>query len=153
MPPDRKHYAGPARTLQHRDEEKPCNYKSSLRSTFINPEEHTNFFPSEGPSVVGRREQARIREFKAIAEAEAQSREDSNGRLKTVGTYSASSHDAQRHHGEDTYKEVGGSFDVNFVVNRSKFSLFATAKSIREIRKIEQIHQWNVQTANDCTLC
>mmetsp|Transcript_12361 Transcript_12361/g.22904 ORF Transcript_12361/g.22904 Transcript_12361/m.22904 type:complete len:327 (-) Transcript_12361:245-1225(-) len=105
MPPSRKHYAGSARTLQHRDEEKPCDYRSSLRSTFVNPEEHSNFFPSEGSSVVGRREQARMQQFRNVAEVEALEREAEKGRIKAAGSYDPSSSDAQRHHGEDIYKE------------------------------------------------
>lgn len=106
MPPSRKHYAGPARTLQHRDEEKAVDYKSSLRSTFVNPETHINFFPSEGPAVTGNREQARMQQFRAIAEAEARGREEEKSRIKAAGSYEPSSLEAQRHHGEETYREV-----------------------------------------------
>lgn len=51
MPPS-KHFGGPARTVQHRDEEKAQDYASSLRSTFVNPESHSSFYPNEGPAVI-----------------------------------------------------------------------------------------------------
>lgn len=112
IPPSKKGYAGSARTLLHRDEEKPCDYKSSLRSTFVNPEVHSDFFPPEGPAVMGRRERARLEEFREIAEAEAKERDDEKSRQKAVGSYHPASHDAQRHHGEDTYRQqkVSGKF-------------------------------------------
>lgn len=51
-PPDKRGFPGPARTILHRDEEKPVNYASTLRSAFKDPDSHSNFFPPDGAKVV-----------------------------------------------------------------------------------------------------
>lgn len=52
LPPEKRGHPGPERTILHRDEEKPENYASTLRSAFKDPESHSNFFPPDGGKVL-----------------------------------------------------------------------------------------------------
>ena len=51
MPPDKRGFPGPKRTLLHRATEEPADWRSTLRSSFVNPQSHDSYFPLEGNSV------------------------------------------------------------------------------------------------------
>mmetsp|Transcript_51575 Transcript_51575/g.66057 ORF Transcript_51575/g.66057 Transcript_51575/m.66057 type:complete len:234 (+) Transcript_51575:34-735(+) len=104
-PPEKRGFPGPERTILHRDEEKPVNYASSLRSAFVNPESHANFFPTEGGKGLGRREMLCLAEFKAQAEVEANQREVATTQKLKQGSYDLSSLEAMRKIDDSVYAE------------------------------------------------
>jgi hypothetical protein len=109
MPPSNERriprFAGPERAILHRATEDPKNYRSTLRSAYVDPKSHENYFPSDGGLQPGLRASARAAEFRAIAEAEAAGREADFQAAKTVGTYDASSTQAMAEFGPEVYGE------------------------------------------------
>jgi len=124
MPPNKRSHAGPHRVVLHRAEELPKDYRSTLRSAFVDPRSHETFFPTDGDTGMGARAAARLAAFKDVAEAEAAEREAAYAASKKVGSYDASSAVAMRDHGSDVYrtqKETGKFVRSNaFITGLSK---------------------------------
>ena len=125
MPPNNgRNYPSTARTLLHRAQEAPADYRSTLRSSFVEPTSHSDFFPSEALPARGGRAARQLSEFWAIAEAEAADREAERVAEKSVGYYAASQRDACPRHDDATYaaQKASGKFKKSnaFLSNLSK---------------------------------
>ena len=76
MPPGRNPaWRGPERVLKHRADEPPSEYKSTLRSAYVDPKSHSDFFSKDSGLGMGGRSARELAAFTALAEAEAADRE------------------------------------------------------------------------------